>query len=432
MIKFRQKTYTIQEGHYTGPKDIEEIPSLLSTITKTGLAGAGVGAVTGGVLGSDALKDTKLHQDVSAFDGAVAGGKAGILAGIGLSIFQKYLHNPMTKVKYQEVDKAIRRQFGIYSIEGVTVGDSLSKRASIEEKFGFNEREITKFKVNIAIHDNIVTLYTFGMSKSELESTSKSLDYFCKKYMGMEYSSRLINQKLNSYAVDITFTNYPAICDFIMELSKVLNTRINLLDNKAIVELRLTAKYLEKPTKIDSKNFSEVSVINKYDLINLLTGSLSTHIKLSLSGGRLRVKIGLSGAGMSLIQNSLKKMRTNELQKIGGSGLKRGDFGNIYLKSTLTRLHYLEGRDYTLEDRKASTNIALYSGIFNIVTETGSEDEEKLDEIRFGVKGLLKKSSSSGVSIYTYAIKTKNEFDFLLKKIMSAHIVPNIFDEGLC
>lgn len=37
MIKFKEKQYTIPEGHYTGPKDMEEVPSALSVIGKTTL-----------------------------------------------------------------------------------------------------------------------------------------------------------------------------------------------------------------------------------------------------------------------------------------------------------------------------------------------------------------------------------------------------------
>ena len=39
----------------------------------------------------------------------------------------------MTSVKYREVDKNIRRQFGIYRASGITVGDSIDKRASVDE-----------------------------------------------------------------------------------------------------------------------------------------------------------------------------------------------------------------------------------------------------------------------------------------------------------
>ena len=56
------------------------------------------------------------------------------------------------------------------------------------------------------------------MTKEELDKTSDTLDYYCKKYFSMEYTAKIINQKVNSYSVDIVFTNYHAMCQFIMEL----------------------------------------------------------------------------------------------------------------------------------------------------------------------------------------------------------------------
>ena len=50
MIKFRQKEYTIQEGQYTGPKSIKKIPGTFKVITKSILAGLGIGAGTKALL----------------------------------------------------------------------------------------------------------------------------------------------------------------------------------------------------------------------------------------------------------------------------------------------------------------------------------------------------------------------------------------------
>ena len=102
MIKFRQKQYTIPEGHYTGPKDMDKVPGAVEVIGKSALAGAGVGGAVGGLL-----------NDSTVISGAIQGGKYGAIAGTILKFFLNYLHNPMTSIKYQEVDKLIRREFGI-------------------------------------------------------------------------------------------------------------------------------------------------------------------------------------------------------------------------------------------------------------------------------------------------------------------------------
>ena len=64
MTKFRQKQYTIPEGHYTGPKDMDKVPGAIEVIGKSALAGAGIGGVTGSLL-----------KDASITSGAITGGK---------------------------------------------------------------------------------------------------------------------------------------------------------------------------------------------------------------------------------------------------------------------------------------------------------------------------------------------------------------------
>ena len=189
MIRFRQKQYTIQEGHYTGPKEMEEIPGYLEMAGKGSVAGAVVGA---GV--SAFMKDQHGHRDMMG--GAWKGAQYGALTGIAAKFFLNYLHKPMSTVKYHEVDKAIRANFGVYQITGFTVGDSVGKRANISEKFEFNNRNVTDFKLNFAIHNNTVTMYTFGMDEEDLAKVNRILDQYCKKYFSMEYSSKVINARV--------------------------------------------------------------------------------------------------------------------------------------------------------------------------------------------------------------------------------------------
>ena len=67
MIVFRQKDFTIQEGHYTGPKDMDKVPGAIEVIGKSALAGTGIGGLIGGVV-----------KDQSVLGGAITGGKYGI------------------------------------------------------------------------------------------------------------------------------------------------------------------------------------------------------------------------------------------------------------------------------------------------------------------------------------------------------------------
>ncbi len=405
MIIFRQKNFTIQEGHYTGPKDMDKVPGAIEVIGK-GTVG---GAIVGGIIG-------KIAND-KTFKGAITGGKWGFLGSVLFKMFVNYLHNPMTSVKYREVDKNIRRQFGIYRASGITVGDSVDKRASIDEKFSFNDRNVASYKLNFAVSDNQVTMYTYGLTQEDLDKVNKVLDYYCKKFFGMEYSSSLINQRLNSYAVSIVFTNYQAISSFIMELSDSLETKINLLDNKAFVSARLEES--EEEEEEEEKSFS-VKEISKYEFAKILSKSVS----LPMNGLPVTWGKSISGILMGILKNSLKKLTNDELIKSGAPSA-RENFGNSYLEDTLKKLHYIEGFNYTIGDKKADNNFSIAQGRFIITVIKGSDSESSIDKT---LRGNLTKCDTGKVIIYTYTIDSRKEFEFILKKLMQTKITFNIFE----
>lgn len=413
MIKFRQKDFTLQEGHYTGPKDMEKVPSTAEVIGK-GTVG---GAIIGGVIGK--------YVDDKAIKGALTGGKWGFLGSVLLKVFINYLHNPMTSVKFRDVDKNIRRQFGIYRATGITIGDSIDKRASVDEKFSFNDRNITSYKINFAVSDNQVTMYTLGLDNAELDKVNSVLDYYCKKYFGMEYTATILNQRLNSYSVSIVFTNYPAISSFIMELSDKLLTKINLLDNKAFVANRIEEVTKEEPEEMqeDEKNFS-VAEINKYDLIKILTKSSIVPLRLLGNGNW---KGSISNFIMSVVSGSLSKISANELVR-SGLPVPRETFSNAYLEEALKKLRYVEGFNYTVGDKKASDNISIAQGRFILTTLSGSDSEKDIDKSLRSFKRKINKCVTGKVSIYTYTIESRKDFEFILKKLMSTRITFNIFE----
>lgn len=410
MIKFRQKQYTIREGHYTGPKDMDKVPGALEVIGKSTLVGAGIGGVAGGIAESG-----------SVLSGALTGGKFGAIGGTILKFFLNYLHNPMTSVKYQEVDKLIRREFGIYRASGITIGDTLDKRAKIEEKFSFNDRDVTKYKVNFSIQDNSITMYTFRMTEDELRKTSNTLDYYCKKYTGMEYSSYVIDSRSNSYSVSIIFTNYQVIANYIMELSKVLNVKINLLDNKALVDSRIKEA-------MEEREFS-VKEFNKYDLIKILgkSGVFGVSPHISMRG----LRDSLASSIMGIILGSLDKLGTDTLIKEGLSvPLKREDLGNVFLEDRLKSLRYVEGYDYTVGDLRCNVSMSLFSGIFIVTVAKGTSEEEKIKSGFWDkLKAKVRRVDTGKVIVYNYTVKSKNEFDYILKKFMSLDVEPNIFEK---
>lgn len=414
MIKFRQKDFSLKEGHYTGPKDMDKVPGAIEVIGKSALGGALAGSAVGAVL-----------KDSTAWEGFKTGGKAGGIAGILLKFFVNYLHKPMSKVKFQEVDRNIRREFGIYRMAGITVGDKLDKRADVDEKFGISDRQVSKYKINFAVQDNRITMYTFDLTNDELDKVDKTLDYYCKKYVGMEYNSNVINYKLNSYAVDIVFTNYQVISNFIMELSNVLECRINLLDNKAIVDSRLREAGEEGGLgEEDTKNFS-VAALGQYDFIKILG-----------KAGRSAIINFKRGAGMSfsnfvcrLLSGAADKINNDDLVK-SGHPAPREFFSNVYLEDVLKKNKYIEGFHYTVgSESNAPVQLSITSGLLIITSDKGDVSEE-LDKL---LKPWLLKMGRKDLGkaiLWTYSIQSRKEVELIVKKIMKSFSGKiNLFDK---
>ena len=418
MIKFRQKDFTIPEGHYTGPKDQEKLPGAVEIIGKSALIGSLGGAVVG-----------KISKEISTLKGAAEGGKYGALAGIAFKLFLNHLHKPMSTIKYQEVDKNIRREFGIYRIADITVGDKIDKRAKIDEKFGFNDRNVTNYKINISISNNEVTLYTFNMTSDEIDKLSHILDYYCKKYYGMNYNSSLINQKINAYSVNIVFTNYQVISNFIMEISNEMCVKINLLDNNALVKGKLifASNEMENEEEIEEeeKKFSSIKKLNKIDIANIIEATTKT--KINPGAG---LKGNISSLVMGTLLNSFKKLGQKELTRIPifEFATNKDDYDNNYLKSILDKNHFVEGFRYTVGEDKATSNISMTRGVLLITTKKDSEDTKLIDDMFWShLKTKVNRADTGKVIIYSYNFESGKDFEFMIKKLMSTGIVFNIF-----
>lgn len=400
MIKFKQKEYTIQEGHYTGPKDLEKVPGTLEVLGKATIGGTAAGGVIGGVLKTAGVEGSSITE------GMVVGGKTGFLAGLVSKFLLNALHKPMKTVKFQEVDKLLRAKFGIYRVSGFTTGDSLEKRKTVDEKFGFNDRRVTDYKISFCIRDNQVTMYTLGISDEELEKLNTSLDYYCKKFSGMSYSSKPINTKTNSYSVSITFTNYKAISDFIFEVSEVLGCRINMLNDDALIEMEA------------EKQFSE-TLLDKYDMMRILGKVAGTSINsLSLGGPKAAWSTFVS----KMVKESFDRIKDQELAKYFPA--RRKDLGTMWLEDRLKRLGFYEGVHYTKDLKNRECNIRLDRGLFMVTSLIGSKPDLLLNKIMPKDK---KKEIKNKVNLWTMYVENRNEFDILLKKIITAGINPNIF-----
>lgn len=431
MIKFRQGSYSIKDGYYTGPKDVDEVPGAIEILGKGALGGT----IVGGIVGKLGKSDRAGLSDESISNGMKTGGAIGLAGGIALKVFLNHLHNPMKEVEYKEVDKHIRREFGVYQVSGLVVGDSVSNRATISDKFSFDDRNVTEYKINIAIANNKVILYTFGITDEELTKLDYILDNYCKKYHGMKYSSKLINPNMNSYSVDITFTNYQVITNFIMEVSSTLMTKINLLNNGASIVLNRIKDYREgvdentRPNIAMKKlfSFSDSLNFNKSDLVTILGKSGTVLLDKSVAGNHT-VKNCLSYAALKLLMSSVESIRDKELVRLGAPA-SRYKFGTSYLKSTLDKLYYTKGLHYTIGDKNSPNNFSMSEGRFFITIAKSSKDRETVDSKFWnGLKSVVYRNDLGEVISYTYTIKSREEFEMILKKLMATKVKFNLFE----
>ena len=406
----RRKLFTIQEGHYTGPKDLENgVPGTISTVTKTTLAGIGIGGVAGKII-EDNFKD-----------GAKLGGKTGFIAGVLIKLLLNSLHNPMTSVKYQEVDKQIRSSFGITRVGGFTFGDSKDNRRKLDNSFAFNDRFLSDYKILVAIQNNRITMYTQNISDQELRRLSETLDYYCKKYYGMNYDSKLINSRNNSYSVSITFTNYSIISDFFIEASEILETRINILDNKINIEDILGEE--DNGIKITTPKFFSSGKIDKFDFLKKLSKK-EGKISKSVSTGNFNLGIILDTLMESLLEAFSKNKMDSE--KYLDSLIKDldNDFLLFYLKN---KLRLIEGIHYTVGQSKGKTNIRLQDGLLFIATGN-KKDYEAIIKIN---KSFSSSDYKNGIKVLTYKPKSKSELEIVLGKLFNLGIFPNIYVKNL-
>lgn len=399
MIKYRQGMFTIPEGHYTGPKDLDEVPGAIKVVGGATLGGAVIGGVAGHILG--AVQD-KFDSDYKK--GAKIGAGTGFAAGVAAKVLLNVMHNPMTSVKFNEVDKTLRRNFGIYSASGFVVGDSRDNRKKFDEAFATNDRNVTDYRINVVIQDNQVILYTFQLSDKELKIVSDSLDYYCKKYYGMNYNSKVIDAKINSYSVTITFTNYQVISDFLMEISDELKVKINLLNNKAIIDLRL---------KESEKEFSEFEFSN-YDLMKIF---IAQGIRTLFSKGKIT-----SDHAISAINDAKKAMSEAERVRVFGPS-KRKDFDTAYLIGVISNLRFVEGKDFTIDESGKDCCMALFQGNLTVAVKTGSNADQKIKKIDYFKEIEVNKT----VTIYTYSMRSKQELSTVVTKVINTRTIPNIY-----
>ncbi len=437
MIKFKQKDYSIQEGHYTGPKDLENgVPGYMKTVGGGFLAGTAIGY--GVDKGRDLLESTGVlpktdsrTQDSPRISGVEVGGKAGIAAGLLSKIIMNSLHNPMSDVKFSEVDRNLRLRYGMCRVSGLMVGDTLENRNKMEEAFLINDRKVTDYKINIAIQNGKVTMYILKPTQDELDKIDKTLNYYCKKYYGMNYTSSIIGTSRGmsdtSYSVELTFTNYQVICDFLIELTKVLGTKINLLNSKAIVENKLYGEELEAG-KTFSENLSIGGALTRFknmsalETIEFLTSTVVPGVvkfaqrSIKLPSFFLR---DIIFPGLSKLNERDPKLKVHPLKNLGSE----------YFLEAIKECGFVEGIDYEVDDPYSLFTMFMFRGEVYICFKSDTKEQRLFESQLYkgDIENYRLHESGKGVTLYTFIPKSKADLKvFLTKVIKIAKIKPSI------
>lgn len=409
MIVFRQKEYTIQEGHYTGPKAIKKIPGAIKVITKSILAGLGIGAGAKVLLSEETVSEP-----------VKKGIKAGFWAGVALKMLINNFHKPMSSVKFEKVDKAIRKEYGIKEISGMTYGDSKEVRDDLNSHFAFNDPNILEYRANLLIQKKKVILYIVDFSKKDLTELDDSLNYYCYKYYGMEYSSKLLNQKRNSYSISIIFTNYEAMAKFFIEIANSLSLKINVLDkDSSIDEIKFS---LDEGSENKEKTFSSLPTFDKYDMMKILG-----------KGGIIVKKGGFKTNPGDYFMDSLSEAITHfgKVTKIRtatrDTKLQRQVLNNIFLEKTLKELGYKENINYTIKKNNSPFNMYLHEGYLIICSGLTGKNKQRFEKEIVKEYKIVTTEVKGKIILYTYMIKSKAELDLLLRDLIKLNIKPNIY-----
>ena len=416
MTKLRIKRFSIQEGHYTGNKKLKKIPGTLETLTKSALLGLGIGAlVKSSSDNNDSNEKTKNTVKKGFF--------AGLISGALLKIIINNIHNPLSTVNYDKVDRYLRLRYNIDKIIGKRDENSGSNK--IENKIRFNDSNLDDYQINISVLKSSIQLYITGFTEKELSDLNALLDNYCYNYFGMEYSSSLINKRNNSYSISIIFTNHPLIAEFIVELAALFPYTINLLNNKAIIKLDKEGVDKTDEIKIsfpEIKIFSRIPELSKRDLMKIISeGGI-----ISLANNKLLSGIGyiLGAIGLSLTTNFLMKFfPANKLR------LKSKQLNNHFLEKSLKDLNYLDGWDYTVSSdvNENSLNFCILSGIFIACINKNNPKRRLIEKQIDSIKGIIKSEVKNQAIIWKYSIESVSEFKILLEKIMTLNIKPNIY-----
>ena len=396
MIIFKEKQYTLKEGHYTGPKDPDEVPGAIKTIAGATALGYAAGAVADKI--TEDSRKPKLGDEPPSWK--TRGAQAGFVAGVMSKLLLNTIHNPMDSIKFQELDKSLRRSFGMYRASGITIGDSRENRERMKESFVINSKKVTDFKINVTVAKGKLVMYTLELTEKQEEDLNDILDYYCKKYFGMKYTSTPLKNK-GSWSITIVFTNHQVAANFLIEVGETLGVRQNILNDDL--------------PEADTKMFSWVPFLDKTELKDLFSRGI-----LKIVSG----KVPYNSKGLTdMLVEGLSRLKALECTDIGIKS-PREDYGNKYLEKVLQKLDP-RGTQWTAAQNDSDLNLYLFRGTLMVCASHGSKEEGLMKGLR-ELKPVASKSSGSA-SLWTYQMKTPGDLEVVLRKIIGTKAKLNIY-----
>lgn len=182
-------------------------------------------------------------------------------------------------------------------------------------------------------------------------------------------------------------------------------------------------KFKQCPIKL----FSNISMETKASAIDFLSENGEDIYNVVSELRKPQNNRAVSHALIGILKTAIGQVIDKQKVK-AGMAASRKSFDNSYLEQTLKKLHYTKGYNYTVNEKGRKLNIAMIKGTFLVVAEKGNDsliiDEEFYDSSR----NSIRRAEIDKTVTYTYAIESRQQFEFLLKKLMSTKLTFNIFD----
>lgn len=201
----KRKTYSLEEGKFTGEK-----MTAGKTYRRQMLLGASLGTVGGGIAGKG--KGALIGAGVGAIFGAIT-------AALTRSVFnKKSSFNITTKKLITETSRAI---------EDLKDFQKSNNSNFINLENYDIDSDPTKFDISVKANEDSIIVYTRPINKEETNILDQLLDEYCSLSKEADYTSE--KTKEGGWIITLKLVDYKDAASFIIECMDKLNFRVNFL-----------------------------------------------------------------------------------------------------------------------------------------------------------------------------------------------------------